>query len=101
MEDANKLHNLIRFIHYKQALKGIEDLIMLIHECVSIMDWRVSCKEIMNKNEREIDELNKIYERKEPITSVMHVVNALSNYLIFDKYSELVSQVNKEIAVRL
>jgi hypothetical protein len=31
----------------------------------------------------------------------MHVVYALSNYLIFDRYSELVSQVYKEISVRL
>ena len=81
---------------------------MLIHECVSIMDcrsvihdWRLKCKEIMSKNEMEIGELNKIYDRKEPITSVMHVVNALSNYLIFDRCSELVSQFNKEISVRL
>jgi hypothetical protein len=108
MAEVNKLYNLIRFRHYKQVLEGIEDLIVLIHECVSIMewrgvihDWRLSCKEVMSKNEMEIGELNKIYEKKEPITSMMHFVYALYNYLIFDRYSELVSQVNKEISVRL
>ena len=108
MAEVNKLYNLIRFRHYKQVLEGIEDLIVLIHDCVNIMDsrglihdWRLSCKEVMSKNEMEIGELNKIYDKKEPITSVMHVVYALSNYLIFDRYSELVSQVYKEISVRL
>ena len=52
MAEVNKLYNLIRFRHYKQVLEGIDDLIVLIHECVSIMDsrglihdWRFSCKE--------------------------------------------------------
>jgi hypothetical protein len=36
----SKLYNLIRFWHYKQVLEAIEDMIVLIHECVSIMDWR-------------------------------------------------------------
>jgi hypothetical protein len=49
----------------------------------------------------EIAEVNKIYDKKEPITSVLHAVYLLTKYLIFDKYSELVSQVNKEIAIRV
>jgi len=66
------------------------------------MDWRVSCKEVMSKNKREIGEVNKIYDnKKEPTTSVLHAVYSLTKYLILDKYSELVSQVSKEIAIRL
>ena len=77
MAEVHKLYNLIRFRHYKQVLEGIEDLIVLIYECVSIMDsrglihdWRFSCKEVMSKNEMEIGELNRIYDKKEPITIV-------------------------------
>ena len=55
----------------------------------------------MSKNETEIGKVNKIYDKKEPTTIVLHAVYSLSKYLIFDKYSELVSQVNKEIAIRL
>jgi hypothetical protein len=33
-------------------------------------DWRLSCKEVMSKNEMEIGELNRIYDKKEPITIV-------------------------------
>ena len=52
----------------------------------------------MSKNETEIGEVNKIYE---PTTNVLHPVYSLTKYLILDKYSELVSQVSKEIAIRL
>jgi hypothetical protein len=55
----------------------------------------------MSKNETEIGQVNKIYDKKEPTTSVLHTVYSLTKYLIFDKYSELVSQVNKEITIRL
>jgi hypothetical protein len=37
VDEMNKLYNLIRFRHYKQVLEAIEDMIVLIHECVSIM----------------------------------------------------------------
>jgi hypothetical protein len=50
------------------------------------------------KNETEIGKVNKIYDKKEPITSVLHAVYSLTKYLIFDM---LVSQVNKELAIRL
>jgi len=86
-----RLYNLIRFRHYKQVLEAIEDMMDrrgIIH------DWRVSCKAVMSKNETEIGEVNKIYDKKEPTTSVLHAVYSLTKYLIFDKYIELVSQVN-------
>jgi hypothetical protein len=66
-----------------------------------IHDWRISCKEVMCKNETEIDQVNKIYDKIEPTASILHVVYSLTKHLIFDKYSELVSQVNKEIAIRI
>jgi sulfur relay (sulfurtransferase) complex TusBCD TusD component (DsrE family) len=107
-DELEKVYKLIRFRHYKQVLEGIEELIIMIHECVTIMewrgiahDWRLSCKEIMVKNEAEIKSLNDMYNKNETTKSVMHVFNAISNYLIFDKYSELVSQTNKEVAIRL
>ena len=107
-DELEKVYKLIRFRHYKQVLEGIEGLIIMIHECVTIMewrgiahDWRLSCKEIMVKNEAEIKNLNDMYHKNETTKSVMHVFNAISNYLIFDKYSEMVSQTNKEVAIRL
>ena len=39
-DELQKIYNLIRFRHYKQVLEGIEELIILIHECVTIMEWR-------------------------------------------------------------
>ena len=55
----------------------------------------------MEKNEAEINNLNGMYNKTETTKSFMHVFNAISNYLIFNKYSELVSQANKVVAIIL
>ncbi len=65
-------------------------------------DWILSCKDIKEKNvAAAISKLNQIYGKTEATRSVVHVFDALSNHLIFHKYSELVCQMNKEIAIRL